>query len=167
MENCFKCESRKRAWLSTVAHLKTVWRCWLLAFLLSSVFCSALPAGSRRSFKQMDPGLATGAGLHRPVRHLPLLLRPDRVQRLHLRQPPHVPGHPLTSPASTWAPPSSSSSRSRGGISTWFPVFRHFGTKSVFRDWVERSKASAFILRCKTQRSWGEGVGVVVQFGVF
>lgn len=57
---------------------------------------SVPPAGSWRPSKQVDPGLAAGPGLHRPVRHLPLLLRPHRVQRLHLRQPPHVSRHPLT-----------------------------------------------------------------------
>lgn len=49
----------------------------------------------------MDSGLATGSSLPHPVRHLPLFLHPDRIQRLHLRQPPHVPGHPLTALSSS------------------------------------------------------------------
>lgn len=73
------------------------------------LLCSVLSAGSWCSFEQMDSGLAIGSGLPHSVRHLPLFFHPHRIQRLRLRQPTHVPRHPLTSPASASSSSSSSS----------------------------------------------------------
>lgn len=57
---------------------------------------SLLSPGPRGPSEQVDSGPQAGSGLPPLVRCLPLLLHPHRVQRLHVCQPAHVSGHPLT-----------------------------------------------------------------------
>lgn len=54
------------------------------------LFCMRAGAGDPR--EQVEAGHEAGHLRAGVVRHLPLLLRHDRVQRVHLRQPAHVHG---------------------------------------------------------------------------
>lgn len=59
---------------------------------IKALFHVSFTADSWDSSERVEAGLQAGRLCAGSVRHLPLLLHHDRVQRLHLRQPAHVSG---------------------------------------------------------------------------